>query len=357
MIWRAQYSGGGNPPPSPEPGDEGDYVPTPTGAKHSVNLYGLSSGKVYRVDIRDPLRVGEPCKQIVRTGATTYEMADGSLWRDMWRGSNASPPCRGSLCMPASDFTPPGLDGKVPYNWRNVWGIPAGYDVESATAAAFSEDYHAISAHGTNLMDVILAEARWLAENSTWYVGYSKDFYLRFKPTMDLPALSVNLSTVYAELYSTDPKLPDGYTTGPSGYKQWTRAGISDPAVWRSISFGLTTVLQGLLYNGYSDDPGNVGASATGTRYNPGVSGFSRYPKPELYLQALPPIGDVSVPLTISTYAPNNCNRRGGLSSQWPTIGGNGFDPSYFGVALMDGIPGGKSVIQYRHPTWAVVRR
>lgn len=357
MIWRAQYSGGVLPPPDPEPGEEGAYVPKPTGAKHSVNLYGLTSGQVYRVDIRDPLRVGEPCHQIVRTGATSYEMVGGRLWEDMWIGSHASPPCKGSLSLPGDALVPPGLYGNVPYGWRNVWGIPEGYDVESATETAFSADYHDISAHGTNLIDVILAEAIWIAEHTTWFVGYSKIFYLRFKPGMDLPALAVTVATVQAEVLSSDPKLPDGYTEGPSGYKRWTRTGISDPAVWLYISFGMTTVLQGLQYNGYSDDPGNVGASATGTKYNPGVSGFAQYPKPELYLQALPPIGDVDVPITISTYVPNNCNRQGSLSSQWPAIGAYGFDPAYFGVDILPGIPmSGAVITQYRRPGWATLR-
>lgn len=327
-----------------------EYTPEATGASHSIMIGGSLTEQAYRVDIKDPLEIGKKVNIIFRAGSS-YRLVERGLWdSDMWSyGTNSllgygAPPFRGSMSMTGSEFDPPHTPEQY-YDWRRASNPIPDMTDEEATAAAFTEWFHAVTRGGTNLWLIILREIQKKAEGGLWTVGSSQDFRIYFR-NADFPRLSVSVATVSQSPFTDGVPLPESYYTGAGGYRFWTPTGISDLACIKYVSIGLNpSGPSGLVYNGFGSKP-----AVSDAYYEPGVSGFAKYGTPEFYLFLLPN-GNV----TLATNTHNNANL-GVTSSQWPMIGGwnTGFNPESYGLELLPGIgKDGGNVRQYRVHGWA----
>lgn len=352
MRWRAVRKAGAQAPALAA--ETGDYVPEPTGSKNSVIIVSQSSGKEYRVDVMDPLNVGDPIKLLRRRGKDFYIEA-GTLWGDMFPYGTfdptfGSPPFRGSQNQLGSALDPPADRYPNKYGWENAGASPPeGMTAEAVTSELWTRNFDDNVSGGTNLWDIALEEIRLYVNTSKVFLGYGAGVVFDIKSTGPLRIrVSISIKSISDDPFI--PKVPESYYKGELGYKYWTPEGISDPACWESLSyiFSIGTTHYRKIYFGYGDKAGKPTEY-----YGSGDTGFVKYGKPRMYLILLP-----DKTFRTASYVVNNQNN-GNNSSQWPHIDRTGVNCDVAGIELLPGIPGhvpdpGAGREQYRIKGWAV---
>lgn len=367
MIWRAQYGAKSGSTPHPgSPGDPG-WAPDVTSSRYVTTLtprfYNADSSVSYKVGVRTPAEASRGrmvhILEDITVAAPPYPHVgryplEVGMWSSDWytklpQPNTPSPPMHGYADTIAAQLDPPRGSGGVFdrygfYQGAPIYHMDGSYLTEAEVLALFTDNFDDCVAGGNNIVDIAISELlRWLSiDPHSLRAGTS--------PSLEFYAgdgvLSVEVALM--PISPTSPGIGVVVDIGDS-YDYWMLpAGITDMAMWSRVS--ITYRADG-VNTWYVSVYGNKSYGL----YVEGLSGMGASGKPDIRMTADPVEIRVGVTHNYIGWPPTGGYGPGFV---WPYInmwGGRSLDR--YGITDNPDYLGGPSVIQYRHPTWAVVMR